>query len=98
VQMSNWLEYEDEAQADLFNIIDYGIAQGFPEPERFVAHLQSRIEPLCDFPQMGRAGRVAGTYEWVLAGTPFIAIYTLELPRILVWRVLHGAMQWPPVR
>jgi len=96
MQTGNWLEYEDEAQADLFNIIDYGIAQGFPDPVQFVSYLQSRMEGLRDFPHMGRIGRVDGTYEWVLTGTPFIAIYTLELPRILVWRVLHGAMQWPP--
>jgi len=96
MQTGNWLEYEDEAQADLFNIIDYGIGQGFPDPERFVLQLQSRIERLRDFPQMGRIGRVPGTYEWVLHRTPFIAVYTLELPRILVWRVLHSARQWPP--
>ena len=45
--------------------------------------------------KMGRPGRVKGTRELVVSGTPFIAIYRVKGKRIEVLRFLHGAQKWP---
>ena len=46
-------------------------------------------------PEMGRKGRVKGTFELVINRTPFIAIYRIQKPRIEIIRFLHGAQKWP---
>jgi plasmid stabilization system protein ParE len=51
---------------------------------------------LVDHPQSGRPGRVAGTRERVVPGTPFILVYSVTDERVLIVRVLHGAQAWPP--
>jgi toxin ParE1/3/4 len=44
---------------------------------------------------MGRPGRVTGTRELVISGTPFVVIYRLQEQSIEVLRLLHSAQQWP---
>jgi toxin ParE1/3/4 len=46
-------------------------------------------------PKVGRPGRVPGTRELVIAGTPFVVPYRLREGRIEVLRIFHGARRWP---
>lgn len=50
---------------------------------------------LVDFPASGRVGRIAGTRELVINGTPYIAAYAVAETAVRVLRVLHGAQEWP---
>ncbi|WLS06445.1 type II toxin-antitoxin system RelE/ParE family toxin [Shinella oryzae] len=50
---------------------------------------------LLDFPASGRVGRIAGTRELVINGTPYIAAYTVAETTVRILRVLHGAQEWP---
>lgn len=50
---------------------------------------------LCDFPESGRPGRIAGTRELVVTGTPYLAAYLVTGETVRILRVLHGAQQWP---
>jgi addiction module RelE/StbE family toxin len=50
---------------------------------------------LSRFPRAGREGRVSGTREMAVGGTPYILIYRIQQESLLVVRVLHGAQQWP---
>lgn len=54
------------------------------------------IERLKDHPAIGRSGRVAGTRELVVVGTPYVVVYRIEAHAVLIMRVLHGAQRWPP--
>ncbi|MGQ0592256.1 MAG: type II toxin-antitoxin system RelE/ParE family toxin [Gammaproteobacteria bacterium] len=53
------------------------------------------IEHLSTHPLMGREGRIVGTREWMVPGTPFIAAYRIRDNTVEVLRVLHGARKWP---
>jgi len=53
------------------------------------------VSHLADHPRMGRPGRVVGTRELVVAGTPFVIAYRVETEAVLILRVLHGAQRWP---
>ncbi len=57
--------------------------------------IDARADGLSDFPKSGRPGRVIGTRELVVTGTPYIIIYqpTADAARIL--RILHSARRWP---
>ncbi len=55
----------------------------------------TRANILDEHPDIGRKGKVKGTREFVLTGLPFILVYKPSTPTY-VWRVLHGAQQWPP--
>lgn len=58
--------------------------------------IESAVSRLGDFPESARPGRVPGTRELVVAGTPFVVIYRIESEVVLILRVLHGAQSWPP--
>lgn len=86
------IRYRDDAQEDMRNIIRYGIERGLPDPVAFVRSLRERITHLATIKHPGRKGRVAGTREWVLTGTPYLVVYAIEQDGdIGVWRMLHGA-------
>jgi toxin ParE1/3/4 len=57
------------------------------------------VEHLLEYPMMGRSGRVSGTRELVISGTPFIVVYRKrkKVPAIEILRVLHHARKWPCV-
>ena len=59
--------------------------------------IESMLNLLLDDPEMGRTGRMNGTRELVISGTPFIMVYRCKphSGRIEVIRLLHGAQQWP---
>lgn len=57
--------------------------------------IASTAQRLRDFPESGRPGRIAGTRELVVTGTPYIAAYQIVGETIRILRVLHGAQRWP---
>jgi addiction module RelE/StbE family toxin len=46
-------------------------------------------------PQMGRPGRLAGTRELVVSGTPYIVPYRVRGERLELLAVFDGRRQWP---
>ncbi|HLZ51054.1 MAG TPA: type II toxin-antitoxin system RelE/ParE family toxin [Candidatus Acidoferrum sp.] len=50
---------------------------------------------LARHPLAGREGRVAGTRELVISGTPFIVAYRMEKKEVRILAVLHAAREWP---
>ena len=53
------------------------------------------VERLTEFPAMGRPGRLPGTRELVVAGTPFVIPYTVREDALEIVAVPHGARKWP---
>jgi addiction module RelE/StbE family toxin len=63
----------------------------YPVAER----IDTEAKLLCRFPRSGRIGRVAGTRERVVGGTPYILVYRVASGRIRILRLYHGARKWP---
>ena len=62
---------------------------------RLVESIIRAVNQLRDFPAIGRPGRVAGTRELVVAGTPYIVPYRVRAGYVEVLRVFHGSRRWP---
>lgn len=65
------------------------------------ATITSAVARLGTFPKLGRAGRLRGTRELVVSGTPYIVVYRVsdrDPGQVQVIAFLHGAQQWPTVR
>ncbi|RME29908.1 MAG: type II toxin-antitoxin system RelE/ParE family toxin [Deltaproteobacteria bacterium] len=60
-----------------------------------VLRIIEAIEVLPRFPNLGRPGRVPGTRELVVGGTPYLAVYRVKENTVFILRVLHSAMKWP---
>lgn len=58
--------------------------------------IEAFVNRLADFPESARPGRVPGTRELVVTGTPFVIVYRVEPAAVVILRVLHGAQRWPP--
>lgn len=87
-----WL---DKALDDLDAIRAY-IARDDPAAAtRTAERIFARVNRLPAQPNSGRPGRVRGTRELVVAGTPYIVPYRVRPGQIDVLRVLHGARRWP---
>lgn len=62
---------------------------------RVVLRILRAVDLLRKNPAMGRAGRVAGTRELVIAGTPYIVSYRVRGEALEILRVFHAARKWP---
>ena len=80
---------------DLKDIHEYIAIENKSAAQRTIAVIWEAANCLTSQPHMGRQGRVPGTRELVVAGTPFIIPYRVVSGEVQVLRVLHGARRWP---
>lgn len=63
---------------------------------RMVLHLVETLETtLPGAPHIGRPGRISGTREFVVTGTPYLVPYRVQNETIHILRLYHGARRWP---
>jgi toxin ParE1/3/4 len=89
------LRWTDGAVEDLQSAHDYLEAENPEAAWEAVARIMSALERLEQFPYIGRAGRVEGSRELVVTGTPFLVAYRLKGESIQILAVLHAARKWP---
>ena len=83
------------AAQDLQEIARY-IRKDNPSAARAIAKaLFDAGNGLDGFPYKGRVGRIAGTRELVLSGSPYIIVYEVTAAAIHILHIYHGARNWP---
>jgi len=90
------IKWLDLAAQDL-EIIEQYIARDDPNAAlRVVLHIVDSVGQLAEQPMIGRAGRVRGTRELIIPGTPYLVPYRLKNQEIVeILRVFHQAKKWP---
>lgn len=89
------LRWTRPALRDLEEIHAY-IAERDPAAALRTARLlRAQAESLTAHPLMGRAGRIDGTRELVVAGLPFVIAYRVTEAAVDVLAIRHGAREWP---
>jgi len=72
------------------------IAEDDPHAAARVAEkILASVELVALQPSMGRPGRVPGTRELVVTGTPYIIPYRVHRQRLELIAVFHGRQKWP---
>ena len=88
------IRWSDLAEDDLISIESY-IAEDNPTAATVIAdRIWTATEILETHPYIGRLGRVEGTRELVVSGTPYIVIYRQYGFSIDILRISHGSQQW----
>ncbi|MBT7956613.1 MAG: type II toxin-antitoxin system RelE/ParE family toxin [Rhodospirillaceae bacterium] len=89
------IEWARQAVDDLGNIRAY-IAESDPGSAQTIANkILSSVTMLNETPHRGRPGRVPGTRELILPGTPYIIIYRVSSDTLQIIAVLHSSLNWP---
>jgi toxin ParE1/3/4 len=57
--------------------------------------IEAAVTGLSEQPHSGRLGRLGGTRELVVAGTPSMIAYRVEGSAVVILRLMHGAQRWP---
>lgn len=89
------IRWTEGASNNLDHVEEY-IAQD--NPPAAIATVNKIIETaqiLADYPTVGKRGRERGTRELVVAGLPYIVIYTVQREELVILRVLHTSMKYP---
>jgi toxin ParE1/3/4 len=74
---------------------DY-IARDNPDAAaRTVQRIATAVEQLATHPGSGRIGRVPGTRELIVTGTPYIVPYRARGDAVEILRIFHAARKWP---
>jgi toxin ParE1/3/4 len=72
------------------------IARDHPQAaQRVAARILESVDLLAGHPHIGRSGRVIGTRELVVSGTPYVIPYRVKEDRLELIAVFHGKQKWP---
>ena len=88
--MPKQVAWAGRATRHLVSIRRY-IAASNPEAAKSTAQrIKESIRAIAEHPQIGRAGRDAGTREFPVSGTPYLVVYMVR-DVVEIAAVLHGA-------
>ena len=83
------------AADDLIAVHEYLSEHAPTRADTIVDRILDGIDVLEEYPNLGRQGRLDGTRELVITGTPFIVFYRLRKSQVEILGVLHAARKWP---
>lgn len=80
---------------DLEAIGDYIARDNPAAAARLVTAIFQHVDNLVAFPHIGRPGRVHGTRELIVPGTPYIVPYKVRDAEVEILAVFHGSRRPP---
>jgi plasmid stabilization system protein ParE len=89
------IEWTPLATIEAMELHRYIAEDSLAAANRQLGLLLEAIQSPSFFPRKGRVGRVSGTRELVVTGTPYVVAYRLEANAIQILSILHGARRWP---
>lgn len=89
------LQWTKLALQDLNHVREYIATDHSTAADETIFKIGRVIDSLLSYHHLGRVGRVQGTRELVIPGTPYIVPYRVKKDQIEILAVLHGARRWP---
>lgn len=92
------LTWTRRALRQLSDAHDYIAYENPVAARQVVERIAHAARHLLEHPKIGKPGRVSGTREWIVAGTPYFVVYVQAGDAVQIIRLLHGKQGWPPKR
>jgi len=89
------IRWTSVAAGDLKSVHEYLNEHAPARADAIVDRILAGIDVLAQYPNLGRPGRLDGTCELVITGTPFIVFYRVRKSQVEILGVLHAARKWP---
>jgi len=89
------IRWTTPATEELVSAYEYIATENPSAAREIMNHIWETVEVLARRPMAGRKGRVTGTRELVVPGTPFIVGYRIEKKEVWILAVMHAARKWP---
>ncbi len=83
------------AREQFVSAYEYIAGENRAAAARTANRIWQSTELLARHAMAGREGRVAGTRELVIRGTPFIVAYRIAKNEVQILAVMHAARKWP---
>ena len=83
------------ALRNLVEIHDYIAFDNLDAAREVIRRVRATASLLDRHPQAGRLGRVKGTRELMVPGTPYLIAHRVKAAQVEVLVIQHGAQQWP---
>lgn len=91
-----WLK---KALTDLDSSLDYVAEnQGEVTAKALAKKLFDAVDSIVHNPSIGRSGRIAGTRELVISGTPYIIPFRVKGTKVEILRIFHTSRNPPNLR
>ena len=88
------VKWHRTARQDLRQVRGYIAADNPRAAAQIAQRILQAVDQVSANPGIGHPGRVRDTRELVIAGTPYLATYTVVGDTVVILRVLHGAQRW----
>jgi toxin ParE1/3/4 len=89
------VRWTSPAREQFISAYEYIAEENRAAAARTADQIWESTQLLARHPMAGREGRVAGTRELVIRGTPFVVAYRVKKNEVWVLAVIHGARKWP---
>jgi plasmid stabilization system protein ParE len=89
------IKYTKLAAEDLKNGYEHIFSENPAAARDVIVRIMQTLDMLATEPRIGHAGRVEGTYEFLVLNTPYIIVYMVEGKDIIVVSFLHTSRQYP---
>jgi toxin ParE1/3/4 len=89
------IQWTTPAMEELVAAYHYVTSENPAAAQRITNYIWETVDVLARHPMAGRKGRVRGTRELIVPGTPFLVAYKVEQNEVWILAVMHGARKWP---
>jgi addiction module RelE/StbE family toxin len=83
------------ALKDLDDGYNYIYSENPLAARQVIGRIEAAIQKLREYPYIGRKGRIADIYEFVVQDTPYIIVYTIDPERLKIVSILHSSRKFP---
>lgn len=84
-----------EAITEKDEILDYLAERNILAALALDEHIERQVGQLVEFPELGRKGRIADSFELVVSRTPYLVAYRINGDQVQILHVFHERRDWP---